>query len=214
MDESRVSELNAIADMLSAECNIPVSCRDELLGALGAAKEGYVAGRNHDTRHAQLRSGDTAKRIRTFVKFCYAAHEAYNKLDEETKNLLRCDDMLDEAAIVRLSAAGYYCDTMIPRGRHRPINSGLYLFAYHLVGFWGAHVSENSLYARFQDAEDQASPKPVMLREPVNPVSKFVVKAAKALIEEPVLGATLEAMINRVLAGPPRPRVLPDPPPL
>jgi hypothetical protein len=214
VDETLAVEFGPIGDMLSAECNIPSRCREELLEALNAAKNRYVAGSSQDRRHAQLRSGDNIKRIRKFVRSSYAAYEAYKKLDEETKSALRCERVLDDNTMVQLCGAGYYCETMIPTGRHRPINAGLYLFVFELLGFWGAHVSRDSVYARFQDAEDQASDRPEMLREPLNDVSKFIVKAAKALIEEPVAGATCEAMINRVLAGPPTPRVLPDPPQL
>jgi hypothetical protein len=207
-----MGDLSAIADELSAERNIPTSCRDKLLAALDLAKKDYVAGMNQDKRDAQLRSSDTGKRIKKFVQSSYAAHDAYNKLDEHTKAVLHCEGMLDENAMVQLSRAGYYCETMITKRRHRPINTGLYLLVYNLLNFWGTHVSAESVYARFQDAEDPASDAPEMCREPTNDVSKFVVKAAEALIDEPLSSATLEAMIKRVLAGPPSRRVLPDPP--
>jgi hypothetical protein len=204
-DEALIAEFSSVAEALSVECNIPGAHFFALLRTLKLAKEHYAAGKARDDLFARLHSGDNLKKVTKFVKAGLIAYNAWADLDNETKQDLLQVPELDHEGMITVYAGAHFCDSMIPRGRRgKPLNTALYFFVLELFNFWGTYVWLSSFYPYFEDYEDpECDPLEVTWR-PLNDLSRFVVGAAKTLIKEPVSGATCKAMMERVLAGPPK----------
>lgn len=198
-NEASIAKFGRLAQQLMTH-GIPEDRYLELVIALDRATHLYAKGDSERSRIERVRAHGTNKELDQVAKALDDARRLCGALDWQAREFMeptypgvRLDDVLRQASC---QAKEYKS----PRGEVG--DRGLHAFVKALLEFWNNHIEATACDAfdqRYAGPDDQK-----MSFVPRNNVSRFMLEAARALIDPHLRGVTVRSMMRSVTSKPRR----------